>query len=346
MDTVTQMLLGATVAQAGFRRKLGRGAMVAGAAIALVPDLDVVAGWVGDTFTTWQHHRGITHSIFFGPVVGPLFGWLAWRIHRWRTNDRPDVMAGETLRAWIWLAVLALLTHPIIDLFTSYGTQLLTPFSTHRFAVDAMSIIDPVYSLILILALLVGAFARNRPRLAQDVAGGALIVITAYTLMGWAINDHVKHVARGQVTPAAQIEAYPLLFQPYYRRVVASTEQETLVGFYSVLNPRPITWQSFPRSEDPRIDRVAAQPEAQLFDWFSLYRLHWRVIEEADGRARVEALDTRYGLPQNGSELGFWGIRAMVGPDGELAGPVETFSLPRDGSRNALVQFWREMVGE
>lgn len=47
MDTVTQMLFGATVAQAGFRCRLGRKAMVAGAALGLIPDLDVAVGWIG-----------------------------------------------------------------------------------------------------------------------------------------------------------------------------------------------------------------------------------------------------------------------------------------------------------
>jgi inner membrane protein len=78
MDTITQMLFGATVAQVGFRRRLGRRAIAAGALVALVPDLDIAAGWIGGPFVNWVHHRGLTHSILFGPVAGILFGWLIW----------------------------------------------------------------------------------------------------------------------------------------------------------------------------------------------------------------------------------------------------------------------------
>jgi inner membrane protein len=80
MDSVTQALFGATVAQAGFRRELGRQALVAGAVLGTIPDLDVAVGWVADAFSSWQHHRGLTHSLFFGPVLGPLFGWAIWRL--------------------------------------------------------------------------------------------------------------------------------------------------------------------------------------------------------------------------------------------------------------------------
>ena len=61
MDTVTQMLLGAVVAQAGFRRRLGRRAIVAGAVLAAVPDFDIVAGWVGgETTDSNRGHVALT----------------------------------------------------------------------------------------------------------------------------------------------------------------------------------------------------------------------------------------------------------------------------------------------
>jgi len=88
MDSVTQMLFGATIGQAGFRRRLGRKALVAGAVLGSIPDMDVVVGWFAGPFASWEHHRGLTHSLFFGPVIGPLIGWGIWRLHRWRCQRR------------------------------------------------------------------------------------------------------------------------------------------------------------------------------------------------------------------------------------------------------------------
>lgn len=344
MDTVTQMLFGATVAQAGFRRKLGRGALPAGALIALVPDLDVAVGWFGGPFLGWEHHRGITHSVFFGPVIGPLFGWAAWRLQRRLAGDRAGVSERDALRSWIYLAIAALVTHPLIDLFTSYGTQLLSPFSTYRFAINAMPIIDPIYSLALVVALCIGIFAASRPRLAQDAASVALAFVAAYTLYGWSLNGRVEEVARAHLGGAVQITAYPTLFQPFYRRIVAESDEAVRIGFYSVLSPAAIEWRTFPLSGDPRIRMVAELPEARLFRWFSMDRLYWSVLDGEDGTAAVVAFDLRYGLPGS-SELGFWGIRALLDGAGGLASPVEYMRVSRDASPQALQRFWIAIIG-
>jgi inner membrane protein len=342
MDTITQMLLGGAVAQAGSRRSLGRRAIVAGAAIALIPDLDVVAGWIGGPTATWLHHRGITHSLLFGPLVGPILGWAIWKAGRRQGAKGPDA---DSLSAWIWLSILALFTHPLIDLFTSYGTQLLAPLSNFRFAVNSMPIIEPVYSLALLLALLIGIFLPRRPRLARNVAAASLIFISIYTAFGWSINGRVEEEARAQLAvPTDRITAYPTMFQPYYRRVVARTADEVLVGYYSVLNHKQIEWRRYERHDDPRIAAVAATPEAEIFRWFSLNNLFWRVSEHDNGSTVVEALDTRYGAP-NGNDLGFWGISAAVDESGRLLGPVTFLSLRPSVSRSVLGDLWRETFG-
>jgi inner membrane protein len=352
MDSVTQMLLGATVAQAGFRRRLGRSAMVVGAAIALVPDLDVVVGW-SDTFTNWKHHRGLTHSVFFGPVVGPALGWLAWRWYRWRrggavANAIQDPSPDDTLRSWIYLAILALMTHVLIDLPTSYGTQALYPLSDYRFAWNGLGIIDIAYSLILVAALAVGFAARSRPRLAQDGAAGALVLVTAYTLMGMAINGQVEAKAEAQLYAQygqeARVTAYPTLFQPVYRRVVAERPDEILVGYHSVLSDKPIDWKRFPRIEGASIDAVRATEPGRLFSWFAQNNLYWSSVLSSDGNTIVEASDMRYGVSGD-TDLGFWGIRAVVDPEGRIVGPVEPFNRRPSASPQSLSAYWNAILG-
>jgi len=351
MDSITQSLLGAVVAQAGFRRTLGGRAVVAGALLGAVPDLDVVAGLFGP-YANWLYHRGITHSIFFGPVMGPLFGWGIWRFSRWRARRRSgtgmQAQAGpEELRAWIWLSILALFTHPIIDIFTSYGTQLLAPFARHRFAIDALPIIDPVYSLALIAALVIGAVARRRLGLAVGSAAAALLFIYGWSLMGWAINENIRTEAREQLRavgqPVQEVLAYPQLLQPWFRRVVAETPDSVMVGYYSILAGGRIDWTVHPIQHDPLIDRVAATREAGIFRWFAMDKLWWRVVEQPEGAA-VEAFDYRYGM-MGGTEMGFWGIRAMVDRDGQILGPPESFQQPRSAMGLDWGEYWRRIWG-
>jgi inner membrane protein len=89
MDPLTQGLLGASFGQALFGRALGRKALVWGAVVGMAPDLDVVANPVSP-MAEWLWHRGPTHALWFGPVVGPVIGWLLWK---WK---------GGRLRDWTW----------------------------------------------------------------------------------------------------------------------------------------------------------------------------------------------------------------------------------------------------
>jgi inner membrane protein len=344
MDTVTQMLLGATVAQAGFRRKLGRKALLAGAVMGLIPDLDVAVGWISGPFASWQYHRSFTHSLLFGPLVGPVLAWLIWR---WQRRAHPPGSAEadqDMLRAWVWLCVLGLFTHPLIDAFTSYGTQLLWPLTDTRFAINSMPIIEPVYSLALIIAVVIGLVTRRRLRMAQDAAAVSLLFIVLYSLGGWALNSHIEGVARKQFGRAGEVTAYPMLFQPYYRRVLVMTPETAYVGYYSVLNPKPISFTEFPVASGPEVAAVRATYEGAVFEWFSMEKPLWRSSPLPDGTRLVEGYDLRYGMP-GPSNLSMWGVRAKVSAESEIVGPVERISLPRDASGDQFRRFWHDMTG-
>jgi inner membrane protein len=340
MDSITQMLFGGTVAQAGFRRKLGRRALVVGAIVASVPDFDAAAAWVGGRFGEWEHHRGLTHSLFFGPVAGPPIGWAIWRFEAWQSGLARD---RERLSAWIWLAVLALLTHPLIDLFTSYGTQLLWPLTTTRFAIDSMPIIEPIYSLALVVALVIGARSTTRPSTAHSAAGVALLFILVYSFAGWAINEKVVRIAAIDFGRPAAVTAYPLLFQPYCRRVVAITPEAAHVGYYSLLNPKPIAWKPYPRESGEAIEAVRRTREAALFEWFSMDKVLWRATPDGSG-SQVEATDLRYGM-FGPTDAGQWGIRARVDGANAVNGALQAFSVPRDASAAALRRYWADITG-
>src|SRR5262245_56598397 len=101
MDPPTHALLGATIAQAFFAPRLGRRALWWGAAAAALPDADVIAIAFQGSWGEIVHHRGMTHALWFGPVVGALTGYLVWRYYRRRAGRD----AGR-LGTWIALFVV------------------------------------------------------------------------------------------------------------------------------------------------------------------------------------------------------------------------------------------------
>ncbi len=146
MDSITQAVLGASVQAALLGRWQGRKALLYGAALGTLPDLDVVIDY-GDAVANMTYHRGFSHSLFVVSAVALLLTAL---IRRWR----PDAgYSGTRLLLTLWLV---LLTHVLLDAFTSYGTQLLWPLPTPPIAWSSVFIIDPLYSVPLLLAVLVG----------------------------------------------------------------------------------------------------------------------------------------------------------------------------------------------
>ncbi|MFA6615443.1 MAG: metal-dependent hydrolase, partial [Hydrogenophaga sp.] len=174
MDSLTQITLGAAVSVAvmGRRTAIWKAALWGGIAGTL-PDLDALIDH-GDPLLNMVRHRAESHSLLLLTLFSPLLARLVSHLH------------GQTAlwRRW-WLALwLALFTHPLLDTMTVYGTQLLQPFSDHPYAVGSVFIIDPAYTLPLLLGV-IAALARGRQGsgLRWNLAG--LVLSTAY--LGWSV---------------------------------------------------------------------------------------------------------------------------------------------------------------
>lgn len=353
MDSVTQILFGGVVGSAGFRRLLGRRAAIVGGLLAVVPDLDTVASWAvgADVTDAWLHHRGITHSLPAALLYGAALGWAVWRIERIR---REPMDAREDYRrrsAWAWLGALSCATHPLLDLFTSYGTQLLAPFTDLRFAINALPIIDPLYTLPLLIAFCFAAFTRTRAQVAQRLAQFSLVYVLLYTLMGWGAGLALEQRIRGQLSGelggaahGAEVTAYPILLQPFWRRIVVDLPDHILVGFVSTFDERPVPWLQVSRSDShPAVQAVLKTQPGGVFQWFALGKLHWTVLAQNGGYV-VEARDYRYGLP-NGSELGFWGLRFRLDAQLQPIGKPERINERPEADASSFGAMWDGLLG-
>jgi inner membrane protein len=271
---------------------------------------------------------------------GALLGTAAWR---WRRRRDPE-HAGP-LAHWRWLFVVTLLSHPLLDLCTSYGTVLFAPFSDRRFAIDAVAIIDPVYSLLLAAALAIGLATSPSSRVARVSAATALVVSTTYLAYGLRLNWEAEARARAELLEAgvhgAEVRAYPTLLQLYLRRLVARSGDEIRVGWLSLWSPRRIEWQSFRQARDTLVDEARRTREGRLFEWFAAGQTAAALIETPGGRV-VEIDDLRYGFPPE-PRWGLWGIRVRFDEDGRLRAPVERVDRPLPEPALALLQrIWRE----
>jgi inner membrane protein len=313
MDPVTHLLVGAVVGQAVAGRKLGFAqAACWGAIAAELPDLDVLVSFVAtdDPLDMLVRHRGVTHSLWFPPVVGLLSGLLVSRFALTRGGAW----------AWITLFTAALLTHPLLDACTHYGTQLLAPFSGERFALPALPIVEPTYTGIFLLGLVASIWLVRRDRPQRAVLACVLTVVasTGYLLYGlklnadavsWARKDLAKHSAE-----LAIVYAFPTLLQLPYRRVVARTASEDWVGFVSMAHPCPIAWQHRVHDDTVAVEMLRDSYGGRIFEWFA----DGLTVGYSDER-RVFLSDLRYGFSTD--VLGsVWRLEADVGKEPHTLG--------------------------
>lgn len=260
MDSVTQFALGAAlgVAVVGRRAPVWRSALWGGLCGTL-PDLDVLIDR-GDAIRDMTMHRAESHSLFFQTLAAPVIGWLIARIHR-----------DGLFRRWWLLAWLALVTHPLLDLLTVYGTQLAQPFTDHPFYIGSIFVIDPVVTLALLIGLAI-ALVRGPPGLRWNRFGLALAC--GYLAWGVAAQVQVRELAKTSLAEAGiettRLLVVPTAFNTVLWRVAAMTPgDEWYEGFHSLLDaPGSMTFTRH-RTDLAARERHAGNWYLERMAWFS-----------------------------------------------------------------------------
>jgi len=266
MDSLTQIVLGASVAAAVVPAGHRRAALAAGALLGTLPDLDgiPIALMTDDPVLRMTLHRGLTHSVLVLPLVAAAIWWL------FRCFGKGRVAASPT--RWFWAITLALVTHPLLDAFTVYGTQLLWPFRPPPVMWSSVFIIDPLYTVWLLIGVLVAAFAGPRVLGRRALAFG-LALSTAY--LGWSLvaKSMVEREA-GRALAAMGLGDAPRFSVPMpvntvLWRVVAMTDEGYVEGFRSLAVDRgPMRFTAYP-SDVAALRENAGVPAVQRLAWFN-----------------------------------------------------------------------------
>lgn len=340
MEPVSQALLGGAVGGLVAGKALGRRAIAFGALVGILPDLDVLLGGLDEGFGEMLYHRGSSHALWFGPVVGPLLGRVLRRLF--------DSRARTPLSAWTRLCVWALFTHPLLDVFTPYGTQLLAPFDRTRFAWHGIGIIDPFYTLMLLGGVLLLWMRPAAKGFGQKAALLCIALSTLYLAGGTGLNALARADAARTLRVEAQparLAVYPTFLQPLLRRVTLKTETQGFSGWYSALRPGCVHGLSYAIASDPRIEDLKQDRRGKLFTWFALGDIAGNVEEAVSGEARVTLDDLRYAGFFTPPQYGAWGIAADYDAGGQRRSPITRFYRPvaMQGGIDAL---WRATLGD
>ena len=288
MDSLSQIVLGGAVAAAIAPPGHRRAALLAGAALGTLPDLDtfVLMALTDDPVARMTEHRSWSHSLFTLPLAGTLIWWLCKRFGQGRVAQAP--------RRWWWAIVLALVTHPVLDAFTVYGTQVWWPLSLPPAVWGGVFIIDPLYTLPLLIGCACAWWARSRP-LAQRTLVAGLVLSSGY--LGWSLLARQMVMQQARSDFAAQGIAVDRLMagaQPFNTllwRVIAVGQGGYWVGERSLVADAGPMQFAFHPSDDAALAANAAVPAVQRLAWFNGGFMRARVVDE-----RLVLSDLRMGM--------------------------------------------------
>lgn len=325
MDSVTQAALGAALGSAVAGKTLGRSALLGGALLGTLPDMDVLIDY-GTAVANFSQHRGFSHSLF---ILLPLSVILAWLFQRWRP--------ALSYRRWLAFTALVLATHPVLDAFTTYGTQLFWPIG-RPVALNSIFIIDPLYTLPLLLAV---SWTLWRPRDLRAVSIG-LTLSTLY--LGWTLVAQQAISSKVEPALAAEgLENAPRLVQPMplttlLWRVTVMAEEERLeivTGFLD--GDIPLNIERFARQ--PALEAVTRTlPEGQRLIWFTR-----GFLDYAHSGDRLAVTDIRLGVP---GAHPFTFILAESNGTGDPWQPTPSYQTLRPAIRDGLfAALWERLTG-
>jgi membrane-bound metal-dependent hydrolase YbcI (DUF457 family) len=315
LDNLTHSLFGWTIARAG----LGRGVPHATATLIVasnLPDIDIVAG-LRDGVDYLAVHRGPTH----GPLGVVGLGLLAaaamavWQRIASR-GIRPDDRGTRHFASWWLLATIGIVCHVLMDLPTSYGTRLLSPFVWTWFALDWMPIIDVYLWLVLIAALIAGArVGRQRAALialgfmACDYSARAILHHNALT-EGASFNAagiHAPCIAAptfvahsGGAVPAVtksdvcvEAAALPTFFSPFRWRIIRQHSKGYELSDRRAVGQDATIESAWLASDSAYVDRVRATRPARVYLDFARFPLA-ELLARTPSLTTVRLSDARF----------------------------------------------------
>tara|TARA_B100001142_G_scaffold329389_1_gene392516 strand:+ start:3735 stop:4775 length:1041 start_codon:yes stop_codon:yes gene_type:complete len=320
MDPISQGAVGAAFAQsASSDNNIAKVALI-GCLAGMAPDLDVLIQSRQDPILFLEYHRQFTHSIMFAPIGALLVALVVSPFFKRAMDFKTTYVA----------SFFGYASHGLLDACTSYGTQLFWPFSSERIAWNNISIVDPLFTLPILILIITAIKTRKIIFSWIAVGWGA-----SYLVLGLVQYDRAFSVAE-KIAISRGHEASRLTLKPSFGNLILWKSIYEHKDNYFVDAIRIVgssTWcsgESIPKlnvdEHFPTLDQASQQfTDIQRFLWFSQGYLGF-------DHSRGLVADIRYSMLPN-DVTPMWGLQINQGA------PMGTHALWWAGRDVDLDQF-------
>ncbi|GAB5418842.1 MAG: metal-dependent hydrolase [Crocinitomicaceae bacterium] len=381
MDSLTQVVLGAAVGEAVLGKKVGNRAMAWGAVAGTIPDLDVYMRYFTDQMTATEMHRGFSHSIVFSVLMAFILGYCVWKQARitmigflailaiypilrgssivfvlialallgllsfliWRRGESPLVAS-----KWDWskLFFWTLITHPLLDAHTTWGTQLFWPFE-YRVAYQNIFVVDPLYTLPFLIFTLIALFMkRTNPKRAKFNKFG-LIVSSSYMVLSIVLKavtfSQFESKLEEEKIAYIEMDTRPAPLNTFLWNAQVETKNGYRIAYYSIFDSKPIQFsEELPKNHhllEPYKDQEAIQQLIKISQGWYLIR------EEGDKLYYIDLRFGQLGFDPDESEF-IWKFELVPDKNGQIEIERLQPDLQKAGDMSAVLgALWRRIWG-
>ena len=263
MDSLTQLTFGAACGEAVLGKKVGGKALLWGAVLGTLPDLDVFIP-LGGPVNDFVYHRGFSHSLLLLALFAPLAAWLITKVH-------PSTK--RYYRRWLLLSFLVLEASVVLDLLTIYGTQIFWPFDTTPHAIPILFIIDPLFTLPVLSGVLAALVLKRDTPTGHRLNTIGLTISLVYLVWAFGVGEFVERrvtakLARQNVS-YSQLICSPAPFNTLLWRVLGIEKNSYFETYFSIFDGEtPLSVAYYPRNL-ALLTGIEARPPVVKLQWFT-----------------------------------------------------------------------------
>ncbi len=336
MDSLTQIILGASVGEAVAGKKIGNKALLWGAIAGTIPDLDVLASPLLDTVGELTFHRSVTHSFLFAFIMSPVLGWLLNKLYK---KDNLGVLP------WTLLFFFGFTTHALLDACTTWGTQLFWPFSTYGVAFYNIFVIDPLYTVPFMLCVLAAAFYNRSSQKRRILNYMGLGLSTAYLLFSFGAKASANNVFEQNLQQQGiSYNSYiskPTPLNTIFWSVTAEGKEGFYHGFYSLLDKNKIINYSYEPQNKHLLQPYLGNPKLRRL--LEITKGYYTVVPAENG---ILINDLRFGKFDDWRAEGgtyVFVYHVQKNPDGSLS--FEEINNRPDIDKDYFKDYWNRIKG-
>ncbi len=264
MDSLTHIVIGGAIGELTLGKKLGNKAIFVGAIANTIPDLDVFTTQFASSPEMALHmHRGYTHAFFTHPFMALPFAYLTYHIFKKEIS----------LLKWFLFYVFSFIIHVLLDGCTTYGTQMLLPFTNKLISWNNLSVVDPLFTIPVLLFFIAVWFFKKENNFRRKIAAISLVLSMIYlgtsTMNKFNSIKVFKENLQQQNIQYTQFSTTPTMFTSWLWNLIAYNDSTMYLGEYSIFQKtKKVDFIEIKRNVD-LLKPIKESKAVQTAIWFS-----------------------------------------------------------------------------